>query len=265
MLQYWIRDGQGVVMNLNFERGKANAPAGHALVYFTSSADGSTLAVYLVVLPITLQLSKYIPPMLAAQLPIGDLKGTGALPMPPVPEPVESQAWVNRLAELRRDDLIDGGRLNPSDLGRSMSVVAEIAQQYAQLYEAALAQLPAAPTEEVASDAISDVSAGDVIYGLMSDEQRLAELAKLAGQLRYAVDGGDARQADDLAAEILRLSKHVPATYRIDEFVEAARKPGTVGRDLATLYLDRCYRLAREDYTDLGRIERDIARLRGTS
>jgi hypothetical protein len=250
-------------MDLNFERGKANAPAGHALVYFTSSADGGTLAVYLVVLPITLQLSKYIPPMLAAQLPIGELKGTGALPMPPVPEPVESRAWVNRVAELRRDDLIDGGRLNPSDIGRSMSTVAEIAQQYAQLYEAAVAQLPSAPAEEESSDEISDVSAGDVIYGLMSEDQRLAELAKLAGQLRYAVDGGDSRQADDLVADIRRLAKHLPATYRVDEFVEAARQPGPVGRELATLYLDRCYRLAREDYADLGRIERDIARLRG--
>jgi hypothetical protein len=248
-------------VDLIFERGRADAPAGHALVAFTSTADGSTLATYLVVLPIALQLTKYIPPMLAAQLPVADMRNAGAIPLPPVPEQVESRAFLDRLAELRRDDLVDGGRLNPSDVGRAMATVAEIAQRYAQLYEGWLAKTPEPEPEP--ADNVSEVSASDVIYGLMSEQQRLAELAKLAGQLRYAVDGGDTRQVEDTAAEIVRLGAYLPPAYRLEEFVAAARHPGAVGRELATLYLDRCFKLAREDYSDLPRLDREIERLRG--
>jgi hypothetical protein len=249
-------------MDLIFERGQAKAPAGHALVFFTNPSDGSVLATYLVVLPIALQLTKYIPPMLAAQLPVADIKNSGAVPLPPVPEPVESRAYLDNLAELRRDDLIDGGKLNPADLARTMTTVGEIAQRYAQMYEGWLAQSPAPSTEETVADNVTDVSASDVIYELMSEQQRLAELAKLAGQLRYAVDGGDLRQADDVSAEIRCLGKFLPPTYRIDEFVAAARQPGNIGRELATLYLDRCYKLSNEEYADLSRIDREIERLR---
>ena len=216
-------------------------------------------------LPIAIQITKYIPPMLAAQLPLGDFKNAGALPLPPVPEPVEGRAFIERLAEQRRDDLIDGGKLNPSDLGRSMTVVGEIAQKYAALYEGAIARLVTPSADVATTDSVSDVSASDVIYGLMSEDQRLGELAKLAGQLRYAVDGGDKRQAEDLGAEIERLGEHLPPTYRIGEFVAAARRPGSSGHELATLYLDRCFKLAREEYSDLTRIEREIERLKKPS
>jgi hypothetical protein len=96
----------------------------------------------------------------------------------------------------------------------------------------------------------------------MSEQQRLAELAKLASQLRYAVDGGDARQADDTVAEIQRLGAYLPPNYRIDDFVTAARQPGPVGHELATLYLDRCFKLSREEYADLPNIDREIERIR---
>src|SRR5712692_12096295 len=145
-------------MDLSFERGRANAPVGHALVFFTNPADGSVLATYLVVLPIALQISKYIPPMLAAQLPIADFKGAGAIPLPPVPETVESRAFVERLAALRQDDLIDGGRVNPTDLARAMSTMSDIAQTYARLYESWIARSPAPTTEVATSDNVSDVS-----------------------------------------------------------------------------------------------------------
>jgi hypothetical protein len=200
--------------------------------------------------------------MLAAQLPIADIRNVGAVPLPPVPEQVESRKFLERLAELRRDDLLDGGRLNPSDVGRAMTVVAEIAQRYAQLYESWLAQMPEPQPRAESSDNVSEVSASDVIYGLMSEQQRLAELAKLAGQLRYGVDGGDARQVEDTATEIGRLGAYLPASYRLVDFVAAARQPGPVGRELATLFLDRCFKLSREEYSDLPRIDREIERLR---
>jgi hypothetical protein len=249
-------------MILSFERGRADAPAGHALVYFTNPGDGATLATYLVVLPIALQLAKYVPPMFAAQLPLGDLQGVGAVPLPPLPEAVESRDYVAHLAELRHDDLIAAGSARGNDFPGMMAQVAEIAQSYAQLYEDYLRRAPAEPpAEDQASD--TDTTVSDVIYGLMSSEQKLAELVKLAGQLRYAVDGGDGRQADDVAAEIARLGQHFPPSYDVAAFVLAAKEPGPRGRELSSLYLDRFYKLAAEDYAALEQIDREIQRVRG--
>lgn len=248
-------------MELHFERGQADAPAGHALVYFQNTADRTTLATYIVVLPIALQLAKYIPPMLAAQLPTFDLGSTGAIPIPPIPEPVESLAYLGRIAELRRDDLIAAGPLNPGDVGRAMAVVSEVAQQYARMYESGLKRLPTTATE--ATESGDELSASDAIYGLMSEQQKLGELAKLAGQLRYAVDGADRRQISDLTVEMTRLARFLPPTYRVAEFIVAATRPGTAGRELAALYLDRCYKLGAEDYSSLAGIDREIERLRG--
>ena len=249
-------------MDLDFVHGRADAPAGHALVFFSNPADGMTLATYVIVLPIALQISKYIPPMLAAQLPAFDAQSTNAVPIPPLPEPVESRAFLENLAEIRRDDLISAGTLNPNDVGRAMAAVAEATQVYAQLYEGARARLPAPSKDQRIDDSVSDMSATEAIYGLMSEQQKLGELAKLAGQVRYAVDGGDRRQIDDLISEMSRLGQHLPNSYQVDQFIVAATRPGTAGRELAALYLDRCYKLASEDYASLAAVDREIQHLR---
>ena len=251
-------------MDLNFERGRADAPGGHALVYFTDPTSGAVLATYVVVLPIALNLAKYVPPMLAAQLPLGELQGIGAVPLPPLPEPVESQGYLTRLATRRNDDLVNAGSLNPGDLQRAMTLVAEIAQRYAQLYADAQAREPVAVETTEQLDSLSDTSANDVIYQLMSEQQKLGELAKLAGQLRYAVDGTDRRQTTEVAAEMTRLAQHLPPTYDVTAFIAAAQLPGDVGRHLAELYLDRCFKLAAEDYMALEQIDREIGQLRGS-
>lgn len=248
-------------MDLQFERGRAEAPRGHALLSFTSAGDGGCYATYLVVLPIALQLSKYLPPMFAAQLPLAEVQSLGAVPLPPIPESVESRDWLTRLADLRQDDLLDGGGFNPSDLSQAMSRVSEVAQQYARAFDDYLRNAPAGSRAE---DAVSDSTVSDVIYGLMSEQQKLAELAKLAGQLRYAVEGGDRRQVDEAIAEIQNLARRVPASYELSAFLEAARQPGPVGERLSSLYLDRCYKLASEDYAAIHSIDEEIRRLRGS-
>ena len=252
-------------MTLDFERGSADSPCGHALVYFSNPTDGATLATYIVVLPISLQLAKYIPPMLAAQLPMLDLGSTGAVPIPPVPEPVESRDYLERLADLRRDDLIGAGTLNPGDVGRAMTLVAETAQQYAQLYETGLKRLPSRSNDTDDAGPVSEISANDAIHGLMSEQQKLGELAKLAGQLRYAVDGSDQRQISDVTRQMSRLGEFLPSTYQVQDFIAAATRPGDAGRELAALYLDRCYKLAAEDYGALAGVDREIQRLRDPS
>ncbi|MGH2460491.1 MAG: hypothetical protein ACRDIY_16680 [Chloroflexota bacterium] len=247
-------------MDITFERGSADKACGHALVYFSDPAHGTVLAAYVVVLPVNLELSRYVPPMLASQLPIADVKSMSAVPLPPVPEKVEGRGYLEHLADLRRDDLIDGGTASEGDVMRLMTAMGEICQRYAKLYEDYVAR---APRAESSSSEPTDVTVNDVLYGLMSEQQRLADLAKLAGQLRYAVDGGDARQVEDLSAEMTLLARYLPSTYGVDGIVEAIKQNGSVGHQLSALYLDRCYKLANDDYAALERIDREIERLRG--
>ena len=51
-------------MELNFEIGDPSQPRGHALLYFTDSSNGQVFATYVVLLPITVDVSKYVPPFL---------------------------------------------------------------------------------------------------------------------------------------------------------------------------------------------------------
>lgn len=255
-------------MDLHFERGRSDAPAGHALMYFTRS--GAVVATYIVVLPITLDLSKYVPPMLAGQIPLPDAQAVNAVPLPPMPEEVESRALLDRLAALRTDDLINGGSLPPGDLGRAMTSVADLAARYTQLYtdylKRELAQAPETPAEPAPTlEPVSDLTANDMIYELMSEQQKLGELSKLAGQLRYAVEGNDQRQVEDLAGDVERLARYLPTSYELPKFLESAKRSDAPGQLLASLYLERCYKIASHDYAALGTIDEQIRRLKESS
>ena len=56
-------------MDFSFVRGKPDTPKGHALAYFTANDNsGQLFATYIIVLPIAMDVGKYLPPMLAAQM-----------------------------------------------------------------------------------------------------------------------------------------------------------------------------------------------------
>ena len=56
-------------MDITFDRGSSDRPKGHALLYFRSSSDPDQIWVtYLVILPITVDVSKYVPPFLMNQV-----------------------------------------------------------------------------------------------------------------------------------------------------------------------------------------------------
>ena len=244
-------------MELTFERGTAESPRGHALIYFRSSRDSSTvLASYMVVAPVPINLSRYMPPMFAANLPATDLQSVSAIPLPPLPEKVESYAYLQRLAEAREEDLIFAGTIDPDDVHRGLMVMNEVGQQYVRLYADYLQRLPAIPAQPEAEEPTLGVD--EVIYSLMSEKQRLGELAKLTGKLRYAVDGGDVRQISETVREMEALARYVPEKYRMDDLVAAAQIPGPRGERLSQLYVDRCYRLSDEDYIGLQKIDQEI-------
>jgi hypothetical protein len=241
---------------VKFERGDADRPRGHALLYYRVT-DGQILATYVVVLPIAINPAKYIPPAFAQRL--SEQATVAATALPPIPEAMESVEAVQRLADLRGDDLLDGGVVSP-DPERLMMQTHEIANEYAERYKAMAESQPKAPETP-----LEPPDEDELRWVLMDERGRIGELAKLTGQMRYAVDGSDTRQIDATAKQVERLARHLPEKYRIDEFLRAARRPGDSGRRLVELYIDRCYKLSNEQYETLADIDREIAALEAST
>lgn len=238
-------------MNLTFERGDAARPSGHALLYFTTGSPERVLATYLVLPPIALNLAKYMPPMFAANLPIGD-ETARPVPLPPVPEEVASHAYLERLAEARGDDLVFAGSVLDDEPQRLMLETGYAAEAYADRYESYASTFA---TPEPAPPALD---AASVIYSVMSEGERLAELTKLTGALREATERGDLRGTAENTREMRALLEVLAPKYRGNHILAAAQEPGERGRRLCELLLERAYALHREEYLDVGRLDREI-------
>ena len=247
-------------MTLDFKYGTAESPRGHALIYFQDFANQKTFASYVILLPITVDVSKYVPPFLMNQ--VGDI-GVGdmsAFAFPPAPEEVDSLDSIRDLASYRNDDLIFGGVCDPDDLPAAMIKINEVVELYLDLYEKNndITDIMADSIEEIEEH--SPVS--DVVYSLMSDTDRLEELTKLVGRLRYSVDAGEISLGNETEEDILLLSSYFPDSYQIETLLHWAKETKSESAaHKADLYLKRCFLLAREEYVELGKIEKDIAEL----
>jgi hypothetical protein len=251
---------------LTFRAGNPDRPRGHALVFFRDADRAEEIfATYLVVAPIKMDLGKYIPAAFASQLASQlSVTSPSAYPLPPVPEKFEAGlAALERLAELRTDDLIDGGTLRMSDPLYAIQPVSDIGTQYADLctrfFDAQT--LDAAPAETAVLGA-SAVDVDDILLQVMPDREKVGRLARLTGTLRYAVDGGDQRLVDETVGEMERVARHLSDKYRPTELIAAARAPGQPAAQLAELYLERCYRLVDEDYAAMAELDTRIAALK---
>lgn len=246
------REGDDVA--LQYDAGSAERPRGHALLYFRQRGGENLLATYVLTLPIALDLARYMPPLLAAQLPaIGAMPGT--LPIPPVPEPAESLAALERLAAARDDDLLFGGEVGTDSPDELMSAAGEAAQEYGaayQRYHSGLPQAAAAQPPLVEEEAV---------YSAMNEAERLRELAHLVGTARYAIDGKDSRLRDETVRRMQILGSLLPAKYRVADLSEAAARPGENGTALTQLLIERCYKLYREEYEALAELEGRIRQL----
>jgi hypothetical protein len=245
-------------MQLSFEKGRQDHPRGHALLFVRDGSDPDLVfATYLVVLPVSVDLAKYLPPMFAAQMPAQAADDTSAMPWPPVPERMESHAYVSRLADSRDDDLVFGGTVDTSRIELLLQVTAEAAREYGRLY--AERQVEAVPTP--AEESPSDLDVDEVLYTLMGERDRLTELVKLTGKLRDAVETGDRRRVEEALTDVRKLARHFPEKYRLGDFLAAAQLPGEKGRRLAELHVERCYRVSREDYAGVAEVEGQIKAL----
>lgn len=256
---------------LTYRQGDADQPRGHALLFFRDADDADVVwATYLVVAPIALDLGKYLPAAFAGQIPASASQmGPTAYPLPPMPEKVPGGlTWLERMANLRGDDLLDGGMVRVSDPWQVMGPIAEVGRQYAEQFAAYAESDVPLPAPEVESELSSPAARGasidvdDLLLQVMPDREKVGKLARLTGSLRYAVEGGDDAQAHETVAEMDRIGRHLGEKYRVSELIAAARSSeGRMGQ-LAQLYVERAYKLADEDYAVLPDIERRITELR---
>ena len=123
-------------MTLEYHIGNAAQPKGHALIYFKDGSNPDRVgASYVVILPVSVDISKYVPPFLAGQVEQLGAGEMSSFAFPPAPEPVPSEAWLRQMAELRNDDLLYGGVAKLSDVTALMEVVAGISAEYAAHYD----------------------------------------------------------------------------------------------------------------------------------
>ena len=248
-------------MELLFERGRPDRPRGHALLYFKDATSGRLLATYVVVLPVPMDIAKYLPPFLAPHMGRAAPQELAAFALPPVPEEVSSREELERLAELREDDLISGGSLRPDDVPDQMQTVNELVQRYGQLWHEAVKNVPRAV--EQAQQEKGVVGVNEVLYSLMSEPDKLAEMSKLIARLRFAVEGRDTSGVKEAIEEIGILARRLPASYDVPELVRSASEPSRKGAELAKLYLERCYRLCSGDSHAAQELEERIRALQG--
>lgn len=251
---------------LTYRVGDPDRPRGHALLFFRDADDPNAVwATYLVVTPIQMDLAKYVPaafaPQLAGQL---NLSGPAAYPLPPMPEKVEGGlAWLERLAAVRHDDLLDGGTLRVGEPWQALHPVTDIGSQYAErctdfFASATEAETTPAPSHEPAALG-GDVE--DLLLQVMPDREKVGRLARLTGTLRYAVEGGDRRGVEETVSEMSRVARHLGEKYRLSELIQAAQSSDRQADQLAQLYVERCYKLADEDYAALAELDRRISEL----
>ena len=249
-------------MAIDFEKGSSEAPKGHALLYFRSSPDPDEIWVtYLVILPISVDVSKYVPPFLMNQVGEAAPKDLSAFAFPPAPERLESHALLEEMAAKREDDILFGGTINPSDVPSAMMSINDAIQKYAEIYTEVVGIAGQAPEESEAET--PGLAVDEVLYGLMSEGDKLGELTKMVGRLRFAVEGSDSGLVEEAEQDIGRVARYLPDNLSIPQLVQAAKSVDSRGAELAELYLQRCYHLVQEEYGKLGPVEEQIKEVEG--
>ena len=268
-------------MDLTFERGDPQRPKGHALVYFRVSTEPDKVyATYVITLPIQADLGKYVPPFLASHLGGLPLNDFSAFAMPPMPELVSGHQELERLSRLRDDDLVYASDMFSYDLPRMMEAVTEAVQSYSQLFVDSVGAGEASARVEPSSDAASlepstepaatgapsardeeddsSYQVNEVLFSLMSESDKLAELSRFMGKLRFAVEGQDNETADEASQEITTLARHLPKEFQVGELLTVAKDTSAKSSKLAQLYLDRCFRLSAGDLPSAQNLEAEI-------
>lgn len=245
---------------MEFEIGDGQKPRGHAVAYFRVFGEGEKiLTTYMVVLPVTVDFTKYVPPFLASQFGNFAMKDASAFALPPVPEEVENYEVVRRMAELRKDDLIFGGTLNSADIEQLMQRVSDLVQQYGSLWQDYVNSSTFLLTDPDNED--SNLAVSEVMYSFMNEQDRLSELSKMVGRLRFALSGEDNNTGMEVEQEIRTLGTHLPEHFQVERILEVGRDLSPEGEQLAQLYMERCYKISVGETDVVIRLEKKIKAL----
>jgi len=243
-------------MTLKFEQGDVNRPRGHAVLYFRDRDNPDDIAAtYIVILPVSVDIARYVPPFLAGQ--VGDLAGSEftTFAFPPAPERVDNPSHLLKIVRNREDDLIFGGERPLADAAELLGEVGDIVSEYARLYE--ISTVPSEIVDEL-PELVKTEDVDDVFYELMGEAEKLTELTMLIGRLRFAAEGGDSTTARDASARIRSIAQHIPENRKLDRLIEVAVYPNPEAAALVQLYLERAYSLLREDYLRVKTLEEQI-------
>ncbi|MCE2465537.1 MAG: hypothetical protein J4G01_05590, partial [Dehalococcoidia bacterium] len=185
-----------------------------------------------------------IPPFLASPCGNMPMSACSAFSLAPMPEDAGSLGELQHLADIRRVDLLYAGTVSSPDVPDMMERVGEAVRHYAQLWENHVKVSPQAPLQ-----ALNDDGAGvnEILYSFMNERDKLTELSKMVGKLRFAIEGDDHRTRSETQEEIDILGRFLPERFDIPSLLLAVSDSSSRGGQLAQLYLDRCYRLSDGD------------------
>lgn len=247
-------------MNLEFELGSQQECKGHAVLYFRDSNNQDEIwATYIVLLPITVEVSKYVPPFLMNQISDFGANDLSAFAFPPSPEKIESREYIDVIANIRSDDILYGGFFDSSDIQSSMILVNEAVQKYADFYDREVIFPDSIQNVKNSDDSQLDVNS--VLYEFMSTNDKLSELTKMIGRLRFAIEGKEKSLAEEAENDIESLSRHLPREYEVSKMTNAAKLSDIVGTKLTSLWLKRCFHLTQQEFSEIVQVDEEIKKL----
>jgi len=245
-------------MELSFDLGNSKNPLGHCLLYF-KNPDEQILCTYIVILPISFDVSKYVPPFLMNQVDDIGNKDFSAFAFPPVPEGIDGFSYLEMLAKTRNDDLVYGGVLDIKDPSVAMSLVNEAVQKYAEFYAQSRENYKSENMTSV--DLKTSDSMQGVVYGLLNESDKIKELTNLVVKLKFASDIDDISLIKETEDEIISLANHLPEVHNIERLIGVIKSSDLKANELANLYLKRSKHLVNEEYKDLSKVEEMINQL----
>ena len=179
-----------------------------------------------------------------------------AFAFPPAPEKVESREYIDVIANIRSDDILYGGLFDSIDIQSSMILVNEAVQKYAEYYDQEV--LLENSMERIDDVNNSTLDVNSVLYEFMSTNDKLSELTKMIGRLRFAIEGNENALAQEAETDIENLSKHLPSEYEIAKITNAAKSSDVFGSKLTDLWLKRCFHLTQQEFVEIVQIDEEI-------